>query len=322
MQISGRILVAQIRRTALGRLAARILATARHLVLFGGRADRPRSVLSVLAGGDSIVSVRTCARSARQYLRHPHLAHQLSAGAGTAILDACVPGAEVQVVIGNGLSDGAPPRLPELLVRLVAGCAERGWTSGRPIAVDHCGTGVIGDIGALLEPTVLILLIAERPEDCAPQKLSVHVAYRPRPGSATLVSRIGPGDSLGTVAQWILSAIGTLLAAGRREAARRTGPAPGPGAQGVPCEHGQAAMRSPACPGHTAALAARAAKPASASALAYCSIGARRGPDSVWWHVTPRRSRAAREQARRVLRTESVSRRYQSGRDRRRGRGV
>src|SRR5262249_20927309 len=53
---------------------------------------------------------------------------------------------------------------------------------GRPFAVRYCRVGVLNDVGELLDPAVVVLLIGERPGLATAESLSAYLAYRPRPG--------------------------------------------------------------------------------------------------------------------------------------------
>jgi ethanolamine ammonia-lyase small subunit len=48
--------------------------------------------------------------------------------------------------------------------------------------IRYCRVGVLNDIGDLLDPTVAVLLIGERPGLATAVSLSAYLAYRPRPG--------------------------------------------------------------------------------------------------------------------------------------------
>src|SRR5205085_7187036 len=58
----------------------------------------------------------------------------------------------------------------------------RGWSFGRPFFVRHCRVGVLNDVGELLDPGVVVLLVGERPGLATAESLSAYMAYRPRPG--------------------------------------------------------------------------------------------------------------------------------------------
>src|SRR5262249_12053544 len=48
--------------------------------------------------------------------------------------------------------------------------------------IRHCRVGVLNDIGDILDPEVVVLLIGERPGLATAESLSAYLAYRPRPG--------------------------------------------------------------------------------------------------------------------------------------------
>jgi ethanolamine ammonia-lyase small subunit len=130
-----------------------------------------------------LFEVRTQARDKAEYLMRPDLGRRLDGDARSTVTANCVPGADVQVVIGDGLSVAAVAKqVPALLPRLEQAVRERGWTFGRPFLVRHCRVGVLNDIGELLDPDVVVLLIGERPGLATAESLSAYLAYRPRPG--------------------------------------------------------------------------------------------------------------------------------------------
>jgi ethanolamine ammonia-lyase small subunit len=65
---------------------------------------------------------------------------------------------------------------------LEAGAAGRGWTLGRTFAIRYCRVGILNDIGEALDPSVVVLLIGERPGLATADSLSAYLAYRPRSG--------------------------------------------------------------------------------------------------------------------------------------------
>jgi ethanolamine ammonia-lyase small subunit len=90
---------------------------------------------------------------------------------------------DLQVVIGDGLSAPAvAAQVPELLDRLHAGAGACGWSFGRPFLVRYCRVGVMNDVGDLLSPVALVLLVGERPGLATAESLSAYLAYRPRAG--------------------------------------------------------------------------------------------------------------------------------------------
>src|SRR5262249_42095547 len=91
--------------------------------------------------------------------------------------------ADLQVVIGDGLSAAAViAQVPMLVPLIEAGAPQRGWSFGRPFVVRYCRVGILNDIGALLDPSVTVLLIGERPGLATAVSLSAYMAFRPRLG--------------------------------------------------------------------------------------------------------------------------------------------
>lgn len=152
--------------------------------------DAVRSEVDLLGGlGADVVEhwqifeVSTRCRDKDEYLMRPDLGRRLDEQAGPRIQSSCPPGADLQVVIGDGLSAAAvTTQVPLLLEPLAQAARERGWELGRPFFVRHCRVGVLNEIGALLDPTVTVLLIGERPGLRTAESLSAYMAYRPRPG--------------------------------------------------------------------------------------------------------------------------------------------
>ncbi len=130
-----------------------------------------------------LFEVRTRAHDKAEYLMRPDLGRRLGDTARESVTAECPRGADVQVVIGDGLSVAAVvAQVPALLPLLEAETVRRGWTFGRPFAVRYCRVGVLNDVGELLDPAVVVLLIGERPGLATAESLSAYLAYRPRPG--------------------------------------------------------------------------------------------------------------------------------------------
>lgn len=127
--------------------------------------------------------VQSQAASKSEYLMRPDLGRRLNEAARQEVLKAGSRGADLQVVIGDGLSAAAVvAQVPRLLPLMEGEARRRGWSFGQPFAVRHCRVGIINDVGELLEPTIVVLLIGERPGLATAESLSAYLAYRPRPG--------------------------------------------------------------------------------------------------------------------------------------------
>jgi ethanolamine ammonia-lyase small subunit len=130
-----------------------------------------------------LFEVSTLAASKAEYLVRPDRGRRLNDNARAEVARQCPTGADLQVVVGDGLSAAAvTAQLPALLPLLEQQARTRGWRFGRPFVVRHCRVGVLNDVGELLDPAVVALLIGERPGLATAESLSAYLAYRPRPG--------------------------------------------------------------------------------------------------------------------------------------------
>lgn len=127
--------------------------------------------------------VQTEATSKKEYLMRPDLGRRLSEASRQAIEERCQRGSDLQIVLGDGLSAAAlAAQGPVLLQLLMKEAQSAGLKIGQPFVVRYCRVGVLNDIGVLLDPSVVLLLIGERPGLATAVSLSAYLAYRPRPG--------------------------------------------------------------------------------------------------------------------------------------------
>jgi ethanolamine ammonia-lyase small subunit len=130
-----------------------------------------------------LFSVSTLAASKDEYLRRPDLGRRLSEDSRRLLLAQCPRNAHLQIVIGDGLSVTAvSTQVPALLSLLAEKARLRGWMLGQPFAVQYCRVGVMNDLGELLKPKIVVLLIGERPGLATAESLSAYMAYQPRAG--------------------------------------------------------------------------------------------------------------------------------------------
>lgn len=130
-----------------------------------------------------LFEVATLAGSKDEYLLRPDLGRSLRDDAKAAIAARRPRGADVQLVLGDGLSAAAliaqaPGLVPALAGELAAG----GLRLGLPFFVRNCRVGVMNDVGDVLAPAVVVLLIGERPGLATAESLSAYLAHRPKPG--------------------------------------------------------------------------------------------------------------------------------------------
>ncbi len=130
-----------------------------------------------------LFEVATLARSKHEFLLRPESGRSLDPVGRTELARRCPLRADLQVAIVNGLSAAAVrAQVPALLPRLAATAHSCGWCFGQPFFIRHGRVGVLNDIGEILDPLVVVLLIGERPGLATAESLSAYMAYRPRPG--------------------------------------------------------------------------------------------------------------------------------------------
>jgi len=196
--------------------------------------DTPLDLARVDTAALGLFEVATEAPDHATYLLRPDLGRRLSASARATIARECPVGADVQVVVGDGLSAAAVhAQVPRLLPRLQVLTAERGWTWGRPFAVRHCRVGVMNDIGDVLHPQVVVLLVGERPGLGTAESLSAYLAFAPHAGCTdadrNLVANIHDrGTPAAVAAERVLAFADVIRAAGRSGATVREPDGEGP----------------------------------------------------------------------------------------------
>jgi ethanolamine ammonia-lyase small subunit len=130
-----------------------------------------------------LFEVQSQAASKEEFLLRPDLGRRLSIIGRNEVIRRCPTGADFQVVIGDGLSAAAVVfQTPALLPVLEQGARDRGWRFGQPLFIRHCRVGVLNEIGEVLDSSVVVLLIGERPGLATAKSLSAYMAFRPRPG--------------------------------------------------------------------------------------------------------------------------------------------
>lgn len=129
------------------------------------------------------IPASSCASTPAEHLLRPDLGRRLDPGSAATLREHGSRGVDVQFVVGDGLSagaveDDAAPVVTALQRRL----AQRGLVTGRPILVRHCRVGIMNDIGDILDPEIVVLLIGERPGLATHRSMSAYLAHRPRSG--------------------------------------------------------------------------------------------------------------------------------------------
>ena len=131
----------------------------------------------------AIFEVATLAKTKEEYLLRPELGRSLNDPARAELARRCPCGVDIQVAIADGLSAAAVrAQVPTLLPLIAAEVRCRGWRFGQPFFIRRGRVGTLNEIGDILDPTVAILLIGERPGLATAKSLSAYMAYRPQVG--------------------------------------------------------------------------------------------------------------------------------------------
>jgi ethanolamine ammonia-lyase small subunit len=143
----------------------------------------------------NLFQVSTRAESKSQFLLRPDLGRALSESAKNLIVQRCPKSPDIQIVIGDGLSSAAVrAQVPSLFQILEQQVRTRGWSLGQSFVVQYSRVGIMNEIGDLLSPRVIVLLIGERPGLATAESLSAYMAYSSRSGNTdadrNLVSNI------------------------------------------------------------------------------------------------------------------------------------
>ncbi len=121
------------------------------------------------------------ASSKEEYLLRPDLGRHLNDTSRVEVNRRGTAGQDLQIVIGDGLSVTAvTAQIPRLLPLLCEGARSRGWSVGSIFVIRYCRVGILNEIGELLKPSVVVLLIGERPGLATAESLSAYMAYRPK----------------------------------------------------------------------------------------------------------------------------------------------
>lgn len=129
-----------------------------------------------------VFEVASRAATREIYLTRPDLGRRLSDEARRTLAARCAAHADFQAAIADGLSSAAVARqAPALLPLLRDACEARGWTFGQVFFVRNGRVGLLNDIGDVLQPRVVVLLIGERPGLATAESLSAYMAHEPKP---------------------------------------------------------------------------------------------------------------------------------------------
>lgn len=165
----------------------------------------------------SLFKVHTKVTEKEVYIRRPDYGRKLSEEAKQTIVQKCQKAPTVQIIVSDGLSSKAiEENLEDVYLSLQQSLKSAGLDTGTPFYIEKGRVAVMDDVGELLRPKVVVLLIGERPGLVSAESLSAYLCYEPRLGTIEadrmVISNIHKGGIppveagayLGTVIQKVL----------------------------------------------------------------------------------------------------------------------
>ena len=174
-------------RIGVGRAGPRY-STAELLLFQGDHAVTQdalyRDVDQKLLDEFNLFTVQTRVTGGKQeYLLRPDLGRLLNDDAKRIINEKCQKNVNVQLVVGDGLSAAAiEANLRQIFPVIKQGTQTAGLTFGTPFFIKYARVGVMNDVGELIKPDVVILLIGERPGLGRAESMSAYMGYKPKYG--------------------------------------------------------------------------------------------------------------------------------------------
>ncbi|MDQ1002725.1 ethanolamine ammonia-lyase small subunit [Neobacillus niacini] len=151
------------------------------------------------------------------YIRRPDYGRKLADETKQLISEKCRKEPTVQIIISDGLSSSAiEENVEDVYLSLQQSLQSLGLDVGTPFYIEKGRVAVMDDVGELLQPKVVVLLIGERPGLVSAESLSAYLCYMPRRGTIEadrmVISNIHKGGIppveagayIGTVIQKIL----------------------------------------------------------------------------------------------------------------------
>lgn len=164
-----------------------------------------------------LFKVNTLVEDKEVYIRRPDYGRKLSEEAKKTISERCKKSPTVQIVVSDGLSSSAiEENVEDIFFSLKQSLTSLDLDMGTPFYIEKGRVAVMDDIGELLKPKVVVLLIGERPGLVSAESLSAYLCYEPRKGTIEadrmVISNIHKGGIppveagayLGTVIQKVL----------------------------------------------------------------------------------------------------------------------
>lgn len=158
------------------------LAHARARDAVAATLDVRSFVLECEARGWRAEPLASAAGDHSTYLRRPDLGRRLCRESRNRLVP-CAPRLDLALVVADGLSALAVQRhaLP-LLDELAHRLDDAGWTRSPIIAVERGRVAIGDEVGQVLNASLVLMLIGERPGLSSPDSLGAYLTWNPAPG--------------------------------------------------------------------------------------------------------------------------------------------
>jgi len=166
-----------------------------------------------------LLRLQSACRDKDEYLTRPDLGRILNQESMENLRASAKTGADVQIIISDGLSSTAVEQnIPDLLPALEQGLKSMNLSTGTLLFVKYGRVAIMDVIGEVLKPKVAVILIGERPGLGNAESLSAYLAYNPRQGmlenERTVISNIHrKGTPAPEAGAYLASLIAKVLAA-------------------------------------------------------------------------------------------------------------
>ena len=157
----------------------------------------PEALIQALGDfGRGALVVASQAADRSLYLTRPDLGARLAPDSVAALSAPTDRGADLVVMLADGLSSRALQHAPALLAALVPRLQADGWRLAAPVIARHARVALGDEIGARLGAALVLVLIGERPGLSAADSLGAYLTWAPEVGRSNAqrncVSNIRP----------------------------------------------------------------------------------------------------------------------------------
>jgi ethanolamine ammonia-lyase small subunit len=145
--------------------------------------DVPGIISGLNALGLAAFDVSSRARNRKDYLRRPDLGRTLDEASQHLLESRNFGSCRLAIVVGDGLSPSAVnAHAVELVRSLIPRLALDGIEIDRAVVASGARVALGDEIGAILRPRMIVMLIGERPGLSAPDSLGAYLTFAPKVG--------------------------------------------------------------------------------------------------------------------------------------------